>query len=234
MDRDRLKGYLDEGLSLSQIAKLEQKHPSTIGYWVQRHDLRPNGSNGRVVEINRDQLADLAAEGLPMREIASRLGVSPSTVKRYLARLGIVRRSPSRRAEAEAAHDRGESRFVHTCRRHGVTEFLAFPGGRSRCAKCNSEAVARWRRRIKEILVQEAGGCCALCGFDEHVAILQFHHRDPRTKLHGIAEAGATRSLSRAREEAKKCVLLCANCHGLVEIGRRTLPLELEAITDPG
>jgi predicted Zn-ribbon and HTH transcriptional regulator len=146
----------------------------------------------------------------------------------------LKRRSPSRRAAALAARARGETRFVSTCHRHGVGDFLALPGGRSRCARCNSEAVSRWRRRIKERLVDEAGGRCVLCGFDEHVAALQFHHRDPRSKVHGIAEAGATRSLARAREEAKKCVLLCANCHALVEVGIKTLPLELEEITGPG
>ena len=36
---------------------------------------------------------------------------------------------------------------------------------------------------------------------------------------------GLTRSLKILREEAKKCVLLCANCHAMVESGVATLPL---------
>jgi hypothetical protein len=32
------------------------------------------------------------------------------------------------------------------------------------------------------------------------------------------------RSLEAYREEAKKCVLLCANCHGEVEFGLRPCP----------
>jgi hypothetical protein len=32
-----------------------------------------------------------------------------------------------------------------------------------------------------------------------------------------------TRSLADAREEAKKCVLLCSNCHAEVEAGVRSL-----------
>lgn len=35
-----------------------------------------------------------------------------------------------------------------------------------------------------------------------------------------------TRSIERAREEAAKCVLLCANCHAEVEAGVRSLPLQ--------
>jgi transposase len=228
MDRDRLKGYLDEGLSLAQIGALENRHPSTIRWWLNRYGLEPNGrKHGRRTSIDAELLQALSDEGLPVREIASRVGVSPSTANRAMLRLGIVRRSGSRRAEAVAARKRGEKRFTSTCRRHGVTEFLALPGGRSRCARCNSEAVARWRRRIKRVLVEEAGGACVLCGFDEHVVALQFHHRDPEQKAHGIAEAGATRSLARARREAEKCVLLCANCHAQVEAGVKCLPVEL-------
>jgi hypothetical protein len=34
-----------------------------------------------------------------------------------------------------------------------------------------------------------------------------------------------TRALAKAREEAAKCVLLCANCHAEVEAGIAQLPL---------
>jgi len=184
--------------------------------------------------MDRDRLEQLASEGFLLREIAEELGVSMSTVQRHMRILGIQRRAESRRAEAEAARKRGEKRFVSTCRRHGEGEFIALPGGRSRCARCNSEAVARWRRRLKRVLVEEAGGRCVMCGYDECVAALHFHHRDPSLKAHGIAQAGATRSMKRARAEAKKCVLLCANCHAAVESGLKHLPVELLAIADPG
>jgi hypothetical protein len=107
------------------------------------------------------------------------------------------------------------------------------PSGRSRCAQCNSEAVLRCRRNRKETLALEAGGACKLCGYDEHLAALQFHHLDPKTKEFGIAEAGVTRSLEKCREEAKKCILLCSNCHAAFEAGAITLPLESNADPEP-
>ena len=235
MEKARLEAYLREGLSLTQIGAVESKHPSTIGYWLKQHGLKPSGEKyGRRVDIEESLLRALVAEGLPVREMAERLGTSPSTIDRKLRDLGISKRWGSRKQEALAARARGEHRFTSTCRKHGPGDFLALPGGRSRCARCNSEAVARWRRRIKEVLVDEAGGRCAICGFDEYTAALQFHHRNPGEKSHGIAEAGATRSLARARAEAKKCVLLCANCHAGVEVGVKELPVELGAIDDPG
>jgi hypothetical protein len=79
--------------------------------------------------------------------------------------------------------------------------------------------VSRRRRRLKEILVREAGGRCGICGYDRWVGALQFHHRDGEEKEFGLADRGLTRSLEVVRREAAKCILLCANCHSEVEAG---------------
>ena len=82
-----------------------------------------------------------------------------------------------------------------------------------------------WRRKVKRILVEEAGGACILCGYAECHAALQFHHVDPTQKSFALSRQGVTRSLAKARDEAAKCVLLCANCHAKVEAGLAQLPL---------
>jgi 5-methylcytosine-specific restriction endonuclease McrA len=65
-------------------------------------------------------------------------------------------------------------------------------------------------------LIEEAGGCCALCGYDRCTINLTFHHVDPATKLFPMTIASG-KSLAAYRAEATKCVLLCSNCHGEVE-----------------
>jgi hypothetical protein len=81
------------------------------------------------------------------------------------------------------------------------------------------DRVAEWRRRTKRTLVEEAGGCCQLCGYNRCMAALEFHHKDRKTKKFGLSLRGVTRSIETLREEAKKCVLLCSNCHAEVEVG---------------
>ena len=78
--------------------------------------------------------------------------------------------------------------------------------------------------RVKEVLVEEAGGACHLCGYDRNVGALHFHHVDPDAKAFGPAQHGEARSIARSRAEAAKCVLLCANCHAEVEAGIAQLP----------
>src|SRR5687767_2713123 len=133
MDRARLERYLAEGLSLEKIGNLEGKNPSTVAHWVKKHGLEPAyPQHGRRVEIDEDELRDLAKQDLTLAEIAERLAASQSTVKRRLDRLGIVRRGASRKHLALAARQSGRTRFTYECRWHGVTDFLAMPGGRSR------------------------------------------------------------------------------------------------------
>ena len=87
-----------------------------------------------------------------------------------------------------------------------------------------SESVSERRRRVKALLVEEAGGACVLCGYATYSGALQFHHRDRATKSFGLSLRGVTRSIDLLREEAKKCVLLCANCHAEVEGGVAQIP----------
>jgi transposase-like protein len=44
MDRQILKGYLEQGLSLSRIGALVGLDPSTVGYWVQSTGSRPTAA----------------------------------------------------------------------------------------------------------------------------------------------------------------------------------------------
>jgi hypothetical protein len=64
--------------------------------------------------------------------------------------------------------------------------------------------------------------------------VLEFHHLDPGLKEFQLSHNGATRSLARSRAEARKCILLCANCHREVEAGIRALPLNSVPDAVPG
>jgi hypothetical protein len=176
--------------------------------------------------IDRETLETFAAEGLSIREIGAELGRSYSSVRYWLNYFEIktVRSRAARIDLARAARESGRSRFIADCPTHGRVEFIVFAGDRSRCARCNVEAVTERRRRVKRILVEEAGGACSICGYDRLAQALQFHHLDPATKRYALASRGVARSLRDARSEAAKCALLCANCHAEVEAGVAQVP----------
>jgi transposase-like protein len=228
MDRDWLEAQLGAGRSIESIAREVGKHASTVAYHVKKHGLRSQHAERHAARggVDREVLEPLVLDGWSVRAIAGHLGVSYATVQHWIGRYGLTTRRAARLKASAAARRDGLDAVELTCARHGLTSFVRKSDGGFRCLRCRSEDVAKRRRRVKELLVDEAGGRCALCGYDRAVAALQFHHVDPSSKLFSIAHRGATRSLDAARQEAGKCVLLCANCHAEVEAGIATLGRE--------
>lgn len=67
---------------------------------------------------------------------------------------------------------------------------------------------------MKCVLVLAFGGECENCGYNKDPAALDFHHVDPKTKIWEISKMLRTqKGFKLAYYEAKKCKLLCANCH---------------------
>jgi len=173
------------------------------------------------MNLTRDQLEPLVERGMTLGTIADELGVSTSTVRRWLKKFGL--RTRRQRATRYFGSVQKPAIIVDDCVRHGRTEFVLENRGAYRCKRCRSESVSQWRQRLKLKLIDEAGGACAICGYSRLPSALHFHHVDPSTKEFALSQEGITRSLERARAEAKKCVLLCANCHAEVEAGAASL-----------
>lgn len=213
---------MDDGLSLSDIGRRVGRDPSTVGYWVQKHGMVANGNRRFAPRggLARDQLAALVQAGATLREIAEQLDRSISTIRYWLARYGLKTSGHLRRRRVFRQADMaGLTRVQADCPRHGVVEFVKQGDGGWRCLRCRAEDVVNWRRRAKARLLQEAGGRCQICGYSRYQGALQFHHVDPSRKEFAISRRGVTRSFGELRAEARKCVLLCSNCHAEVEAG---------------
>jgi transposase len=221
MDKGFLEECLAKGMSLEAIGKLAGKHPSTVGYWMQKHGLRANGAARHTPKggLTRDELEPLVNEGLTIEGIAQHLGIGDTTVRNWLKRHRLKTRRAHRRTALTEMRRTGQREIEAECREHGLTRHVSVASERRlRCSKCRADAVSRRRRKVKEMLVAEAGGRCAICGYARHPAALHFHHVDPATKSFGLGVRGITRSIERLRAEAAKCVLLCANCHAELEV----------------
>lgn len=77
--------------------------------------------------------------------------------------------------------------------------------------------VVNFRIRIKTALVEAFGCKCQLCQQTYPQSVFEFHHLNPKEKNFGLGAGSTTRAKSAYADEAKKCVMLCANCHRLVE-----------------
>ncbi len=221
MDRAELQEMLSQGLSLAEIGRHHGLHESTVGYWVKKHGLKAARREQHVAKggLRREDLEPLVEAGMSIAQIAPALDHSKATVRHWLREYAMKTQA----AERRGAMEQGQAERSRQCPHHGRTTFRRRSSGGYRCLKCRSEAVAERRRKVKAILVQEAGGRCRGCGYDRCVAALEFHHLVPEEKSFEMSRRGVARSLEKARAEARKCVLLCANCHAEVGAGARSL-----------
>ncbi len=227
MDPDWLAAQLAAGRSIESIARDVGRHPSTVAYWVRKFGLASAHAPRHAARgpLDRETLQALIDEGLTLREIAARVDRSYGTVQHWLREHGLSTRH-ARRGGPIPTNDADV--VVRTCPVHGQAQFVRRGDSRGwRCLRCRAEAVSKRRRLVKRTLVADAGGGCTLCGYDRFSGALQFHHVDREGKRFGLSDLGVARSLARARAEATKCILLCANCHAEVEAGVATIPEDL-------
>jgi transposase len=223
MDPHWLAAQLTTGRSIESIAREVGKHPSTVAHHVNKFGLASAHAERHAPKgpPSREVVAGLVQEGLTVQRIAERLGIGATTVRYWLQRYDLR----TVRARVSATPAAPQRLIIRECRRHGFTLWVhTGTSGRYRCKRCRTEAVTARRRRLKRILVEEAGGRCVICGYDRFPGALQFHHRDPADKSFALSVQGVARSLEKARAEAAKCVLMCANCHAEVEGGLATIP----------
>lgn len=223
MDRASLKQLLDRDLSLAEIGRRFELHESTVGYWVQQYGLQAVNREKFAARggLAREELEPLVKDGASIAQIAEAVGRSKGSVRHWLDRYELRTTNagggPSREGAREA-RAAGLSETVLRCPRHGEVAHVRGSRGYFRCRTCRVEAVIRRRRKVKHLLVEEAGGRCRLCGYERCVAALEFHHLDPHAKEFGVSQRGA-HGIERLRAEIRKCILLCSNCHAEVESG---------------
>lgn len=233
MDKESLASLLGRGLSLENIARRFGKHPSTVSYWMAKYGLEAVNRDRHSARggIDRSELEALVKQGMSITELGVELDRSKATIRHWLKKYDLQTLQTHRRErrrqvlqDADALSVTPATRLTMTCRLHGETDFVREGSGYYRCGRCRSESVVQHRRRLKALLIEEAGGKCIICGYDRQPRALAFHHVDPAQKGFALSQKGITLSLQALRAEARKCVLLCSNCHAEVEDGFVVLP----------
>ena len=114
----------------------------------------------------------------------------------------------------------------YTCKDCGVTgnEHFYAKGYKHQCKKCWNKRTYQSSKDKLDLLIKERGGCCERCGYNKCNDALQWHHKDPTQKDFGISSKRGS-PMAKLREEADKCLLLCANCHAETHFELRIGPV---------
>ena len=137
----------------------------------------------------------LHQEGLTKKEIAAKLGIGYSTVRKYTQGLTTV--IPNTRYTCRGCGKAGEENF--------------YKDSPYQCKACwNRKTAQSGKDKIAEYMESRGGAKCMSCGYDKCSAALEFHHRDPKEKDPKWSRGW---SLPKLKAELDKCDILCANCH---------------------
>jgi len=223
VDKSYLETAVERKLSIDAISEEAGKSPSTVWYWLKKHDIAPAFPKfARTVQPPPcERLLDDAREMGSITRLAAHYEVDRTTMRHWLENAGVE--GPFRAWLRDLRDVDGVVTGV--CREHGRTPFMRRSDGHRQCKLCACKAVMSSRRRTKAYLASHLGGTCWACGYDRYLGALDFHHLDPATKSFGLAAGqGLARSKAVLIAEAEKCALLCRVCHAEVEGGVRECP----------
>ena len=132
-------------------------------------------------------------------------------------KLVALKKAPSRSGKTYwlCQCDCGNQKEIQT--NHLVEGSIQSCGCLSAAKNHKGQKVIDLRRRVKIALVEAAGHKCAYCGLIDNAILYDFHHINPEEKEFGIGSSSTTKSQAAYLKEAKKCVLLCSNCHRRIE-----------------
>jgi hypothetical protein len=94
-----------------------------------------------------------------------------------------------------------------------------------RCGNCHFVKTSKkgnsdWRSRIKARFIEKLGGRCFDCNSPWPIAVFQFDHRDPSTKIECVSVLLRNGRIQEIESEIEKCDLVCANCHAVRTWGK--------------
>lgn len=102
-------------------------------------------------------------------------------------------------------------------------EFYSPKKRREFCFDCCPDGLTpnqNWRvkqRAVKhQLLLYKGVSACERCGCDVRECVLQFHHKNPEEKDFEFRDFNlnrTTHTMSILKQEADKCIVVCANCH---------------------
>jgi hypothetical protein len=96
-----------------------------------------------------------------------------------------------------------------------------------------SEKVKRWRKRVKQKIIEVMGGSCACCGYNKCQSSLALHHINPKEKNFSFNKIRANpKSWQKLVIELRKCIMVCHNCHCEIHEGIRKIPQNINRFNE--
>jgi predicted HNH restriction endonuclease len=149
----------------------------------------------RWIQKEVEYLKEKYPTGVSLNDMSNILNKSIKSIQHKAVRLKLSRRnSPINRPKNLNHRNEYDKRYYET--------------NKERIYK---NKMAR-RRRNKIELIELLGGKCNICGYNKCPAAFDFHHNNGN-KEKSMSILIKNSSKQQLLKEAKKCIVLCSNCH---------------------
>jgi len=146
--------------------------------------------SGEEIEV----LRKLYLENKNLKDISIVSGRSVKAISHKISRLGLVREKlPPNRVKVNQHRNKYDRDY--------------YSENKLRIQENRKKRV----RKRKGWLVSLLGGKCVKCGYSNCISALDFHHENDKEEM--LSRLIKDSSKQKVLKEAKKCILLCANCH---------------------
>jgi hypothetical protein len=159
--------------------------------------------------MEKQILLELIDKGLTVQKIADHEKCSFTNVRYWLRKYGLNTKTYNNKGKScQVCGGELKGRQTLYCsKKCKVKELLKYD--KTAADKMREKGLKR-----KIHFVNQLGGKCQCCGYDKNLAALTFHHIDPENKSFNLDIRKMTNTrMSSLEDEAKKCQLLCQNCH---------------------
>lgn len=158
--------------------------------------------------MQKEILYDKFNQGLSLRQIALDLNVSYNTIRYWAKKYGLKKKVQKQCIICLADLTGNQTKYCsNNCKAKAH-----YNKHKSNPNSYHSQTLRGLKRKM--LFIKELGAACEICGYNKNLAALEFHHKDPSTKLLALdMRSLSNNALTTLRKELIKCRLLCSNCH---------------------
>ena len=163
-----------------------------------------------MTKIDLQLFEELALQKVSAKEMSKQLNCSESYVQYLKKKYNLKVRDFPKEVKCS------------TCGETDITKFYNHKQ-KTRCKKCTIESMKQRTQEFKlKLFKLYDDNKCQICGYNKCYQALEFHHINPKEKEFNIAQMLRQSSILNEniiKEELKKCILVCSNCHREIHAG---------------
>ncbi len=165
--------------------------------------------------MNIHLLKSYIESGLSLNEISKITKKSLTTVRYWMKKHNLKSNFSNFKDSGKKEYE--DTRFCPRCKKQVETKKFYQRRGKENsstyCRDCTTDSTLDRMRKIKTLMIEYKGGCCAKCGYKKYQGALEFHHLNPKEKDFSPSHLKKYKFDERMKSELDKCILVCANCH---------------------